>query len=92
MEYKNDPYAELRKNIDGIDRKILDLLNERARYALEIGEIKKKRNDPVYVPAREKDVLDALERNNQGPLSNETVISIFRTIIESVRKMESDLK
>lgn len=44
----------LREEIDKIDSKLLQLLNERSKLALEIGEIKKKYNLPVYDPEREK--------------------------------------
>jgi len=42
----------LRKEIDNIDDTILNLLNKRAKLVIEIGNIKKARNAPLYVPSR----------------------------------------
>ncbi len=71
----------LRKEIDRIDEEILKLLNKRAEVALKIGEIKKAHNAPVYVPGRERAVLDRLVELNRGPFPNEALRYIFREII-----------
>ncbi len=79
---------EQRKRIDEIDRKILDLLNERAKAAIEIGKIKKSTNSVFYVPEREKAVFDRLEEQNAGPMPGAAVKAIFREIISSIRALE----
>ncbi|HII67900.1 MAG TPA: chorismate mutase [Thermococcaceae archaeon] len=48
---------KLRKRIDEIDEQITELLEERARIAKEIGEIKKELNLPIRDEKREKEVL-----------------------------------
>ena len=53
---------EYRNKIDGIDKKILDLLNERANCAVEIGKIKQSPS-AVYVPSRETEVINNLIKN-----------------------------
>ena len=64
--------AELRKKIDAVDNEIVRLLNERYRTAIEIGTWKKDRTAAVYVPEREKAVLDRLCDLNKGPMSAHT--------------------
>lgn len=59
---------KLRKQIDSIDEKLVELINQRAQVAVEIGKLKQGRNDPVYVPHREKEVLDKIAALNKGPL------------------------
>ena len=49
-----------RRRIDEIDRKLVELLNERSRCALEIGKLKRAANLPLYQPEREKEVLEML--------------------------------
>ena len=46
---------ELRKQIDGLDARLLELLNERAQHAIAIGRLKKEHDAAaeVYRPARE---------------------------------------
>ncbi len=56
----SEPLTPLREQIDALDEQILDLLNRRARVALEVGEIKKLTNAPIFRPEREAQVLAAL--------------------------------
>jgi chorismate mutase/prephenate dehydratase len=78
-----------RKEIDITDKKIVELLNKRAKAALEIGKIKKTNSSTVYVPAREKQVLDNVIKNNKGPLSSEDITKIYTEIISSCRGLET---
>ncbi|WP_372519263.1 prephenate dehydratase [Candidatus Ruminimicrobiellum ovillum] len=82
---------QYRTKIDGIDKKILDLLNERAKTAVEIGKIKQS-SSSVYVPSRETEVINNLIKNNKGPLSKQDISGIYREIISVCRGMESELK
>lgn len=82
---------ELRKRIDDLDGQILELLNERARYAQRIGELKRNTSAPFYVPEREKAVFDKIRTHNQGPLSESAVQSIYREIISAIRALEKPI-
>lgn len=83
-----DPLNTFRESIDQIDSKILDLLNRRTEAALEIGRLKKANNQPVYVPEREKAVIERLVKDNHGPLPDEAIQEIFQAIISRVRSFE----
>ena len=60
--------SDWRRRIDEIDIKLVELLNERSKCALEIGRIKQESSIPLYQPDRETEVLENAERSNQGPL------------------------
>ncbi len=79
---------ELRKKIDEIDQKIISLLNERAICAQEIGHIKSKSNAPIYVPEREKTIIEKLLQLNHGPLDERAICSIYREIMSAIRSLE----
>lgn len=79
---------EIRQEIDSIDRKLLELLNERASRSLEVGRIKAEDKDKVFKPLREKDLLDKLSRLNSGPLPENHMFSIWREIISSSRALQ----
>ena len=83
---------KLRGQIDGIDLKILELLNRRTRLALKIGHLKAKGKFQTYVPDREKQVYDRLLANNRGPLSNESIKAIYREIMSVALALEKPLK
>ncbi|SNR85742.1 prephenate dehydratase [Desulfurobacterium atlanticum] len=85
---------ELRKEIDGIDRQIIDLLSRRAKLASEVGEVKRKKGLPFYVPEREAEILTKLEElnKNYGVLPPESIRAIFREIISACRALEEPTK
>ena len=83
--------AALRGEIDRIDDKLLALLNDRARVAVEVGELKAKSGGVVYRPEREKDIYSRLARLNRGPLDQDSVRAIFREVIAACLSLEQPL-
>jgi chorismate mutase len=77
-----------RRRIDEIDRKLVELLNERSRCALEIGKLKQAANLPLYQPEREKEVLENAEHSNPGPLTDGAIRRLFERIIDEARSAE----
>jgi chorismate mutase/prephenate dehydratase len=84
--------GRLRAAIDAIDRQVLALLSERARRALEVGEIKKRDDAPVFRPEREAAVIAGLQADNPGPLPASAVAAIWREIMSACRGLERRLK
>jgi chorismate mutase-like protein len=82
--------AEWRCRIDEIDKKLVELLNERSRCALEIGKLKQEANIPLYQPEREIEVLANAESNNSGPLTDAAIRRLFERIIDEARAAERD--
>ena len=77
-----------RIEIDEIDVELLALFNRRAACALAIGSIKKKTGQPIFVPEREKKVLDKMKAMNAGPLANQSVQSLFQCIMDQMKLIE----
>ncbi len=82
----------LRKEIDALDSKIVDLLNERAKIVLKIGEIKKRNRAQVYVPHREQEVYSRITSQNKGPLSNECLMAMYRELMAGSLVLEKAIK
>ena len=80
--------SDWRQRIDDIDRKLVELLNERSRCALEIGKLKQAANIPLYQPEREIEVLANAENNNSGPLTDAAIRRLFERIIDEARRLE----
>ena len=72
---------ELRKKVDNLDKRIVGYLNQRAKLALQIGELKTKAKRGVFAPDREKEVYNKVTTANKGPLSNNAIKSIYREIM-----------
>jgi len=81
---------KLREAIDEIDGNLLDLLNERARYAQEIGKIKERNGRPVYAPERAEQLMRRLAARNKGPLDEQAIRAIYREIMSASLALEKD--
>jgi chorismate mutase / prephenate dehydratase len=84
----DDKLLPLRQQIDAIDKQLLELLNQRARVAEEVGHVKALTNAPVFRPEREAQVLRGVAERNPGPLKNEDVQLLFREIMSACRALE----
>jgi len=80
--------SDWRRRIDEIDKKLVELLNERSQCALEIGRIKQESNIPLYQPDRESEVLENAESENKGPLTDAAIRRLFERIIDEARSAE----
>jgi len=85
--------AGVRAEIDGIDSELLRLLNERARCAQKVGEIKAAHGDAGYIyrPEREAQVLRRLQDTNPGPLPGENITFFFREVMSACLSLEEPL-
>jgi chorismate mutase-like protein len=79
-----------RRRIDELDRKLVELLNERSRCALEIGRLKQAQHEPLYQPDREREVIENAERANPGPLSDRAIRRLFERILDEARSVERE--
>ena len=85
---KIEDLAECRKQIDGLDIRILALLNQRTKVVEEIGRIKEELGLPIYEPKREDDVFLNVTTHNQGPLPADAVRRLFERIIDEMRTLQ----
>ncbi len=82
----------LRERIDAVDRAILAELNRRAELVEQVGRLKTGRRELVYRAARERDVVEALARDNPGPFPSAALPAVFREIISASRSLEARLR
>ena len=83
---------ELRKQIDELDVRIVQLINQRAAIVRQIGDIKAENSQAVYSPVREHAVYENVTAANAGPLSNESVRAVFREVMSGCIALEKQLK
>ncbi|MBN2412154.1 chorismate mutase [candidate division KSB1 bacterium] len=79
---------ELRKEIDRIDEQILDLLSNRANYAIQIGRFKTQNEISIHSHEREVQILNNVISKNAGPLTENNIKSIFVQIIDACRNLQ----
>ena len=85
------PLADLRARIDALDRRLIDVINERSRLVVEVGRHKQLHNIPIYAPHREAQVLKRVLSHNKGPLPGRTVEAIYRELMSGSFALEKPL-
>jgi chorismate mutase / prephenate dehydratase len=83
--------SAIREKIDAIDTKLLTLLNDRAKLALEVGKIKNRDGLPIYAPDREQLLLRGLMEKNEGPLTESAIRAIYREIMSAALALEKNV-
>ncbi|KOR40083.1 prephenate dehydratase [Xanthomonas oryzae] len=86
--------ADVRAKIDEIDRNIQALIAERAHFAHQVGKAKGKLAAAVdyYRPEREAQVLRMVVDRNEGPLSDEVLVHVYREIMSACLAQQEPLK
>jgi len=86
---QTDALADLRIQIDSLDQQLLSLLNQRAKVAEKVGEIKRAEGSPFFRPDRVAQVIAKIENSNLGPLLNAHVAAIWREIMSACLALEA---
>jgi len=84
-----DGLTDLRAQIDTLDRQLLDMLNQRAQRAEQVGNIKRAEGSPFFRPDRVAQVLEKIQQLNTGPLKNNHVAAIWREIMSACLALEA---
>ncbi|MGP0017604.1 MAG: chorismate mutase [Candidatus Sulfotelmatobacter sp.] len=77
-----------RKKIDEVDRRLVELISERARAVVEIGKLKRDTSMPIYEPDRERIVFANVQEANRGPLPGRDLVRIYERIIDVMRNVQ----
>jgi len=80
--------GDWRKKIDEIDTVLLQLLNLRTEFAVEVARLKEEEGLALCAPEREQKVLANMRNQNDGPLDGEAVTRIFRMIMDESRRIQ----
>jgi chorismate mutase/prephenate dehydratase len=86
--------GDVRARIDSIDAALQSLIQERAGLARMVGKAKGRlpRAIDYYRPEREAQVLRGVVERNDGPLSAEEMLRLFREIMSSCLAQQEPLK
>ena len=79
---------DLRNRIDDLDDQLLSILNERMELVKKVGDLKRSSQSIIYRPEREKQILDRLEKRNDGLLTRQAIDAIFFEIFAVSRNLE----
>jgi len=80
----------LRKEMDGLDEQLTKLLNERTRYAVMVGRIKRALNLPTYSPEREREISKRINKFIEKPLKESSLKRIYERILDESRATQKN--
>src|SRR5699024_5406760 len=87
----NEQLDEMRGKLDQINLEILELINKRAELVQETGQVKEKQGaNRSYDPVRERDMLNLITKQNNGPFDNSTIVHIFKEIFKAGLDLQED--
>ena len=84
----DDRLEPMRKRIDELDAQLVKMLNERAEVVVNIGQVKRDEQSPIYAPDREQRVLEQIRRFNAGPLPDSCFEAIWRELMSGSFALE----
>jgi chorismate mutase len=79
-----------RAKIDALDRRLAEILHERAECVIAIGKIKSAHKMSVFDPEREKEIIRKILHENRGPLDDDALRRIFERVIDECRRIENN--
>jgi len=80
----------LRRRIDALDRRIVELLNERTELARAVGRQKERDGRrAIRDLERERQVLLRVTMANPGPLPQADLLAMYRRLITATRSIET---
>lgn len=84
-----DSLSSIRRKIDALDARLVQLLSARAKLAQQAWQA--KGGTAAYKPEREAQVLRRVRELNKGPLSGATLSRLFTEIMSACRALEEQL-
>ena len=87
-EKTTEALEALRRAVDELDARIVELLAERSELSSQIGRAKLGNGDAVYAPAREADVLERVTRLAGGRIRPQHLRAIYGEILSASRDLQ----
>lgn len=86
----NDQLENLRNQLDDVNLKLLDVINERAKLVQEIGRVKSTQGVNRFDPVRERKMLDLIAEKNEGPFETSTLQHLFKKIFQAGLELQEE--
>ncbi|TFB25070.1 3-deoxy-7-phosphoheptulonate synthase [Filobacillus milosensis] len=78
---------QLREEVDQVNLRILDLINKRGELIKQIGDIKTHQGINVFDPLREREMLDLIIKNHEGPFEYSTIEHLFKEVFKAAKEL-----
>lgn len=81
--------SEIRKRIDEIDEKLIELYRERMALSVEVADFKEKNNLPVFDKKREEEKLLKIKNLSQNEFEEEGLLNLFSILMDDSKKLQN---
>jgi len=85
-----DQLNRLRREMDELNREMLDLLSRRGTLAVEIGKVKRLQGVERYDPVREREMLDFIAASNPGPFETARLQHLFKEMFKASAELQGE--
>lgn len=86
----NRELEQLRKEVEEVNLKLLELINKRGELVQEIGKLKEAQGVSRYDPVREREMLNAIIEHHDGPFETSTIEHLFKEIFKAALELQED--
>ncbi|KYC66386.1 MULTISPECIES: bifunctional 3-deoxy-7-phosphoheptulonate synthase/chorismate mutase [Heyndrickxia] len=86
----NRELEQLRKEVEEVNLKLLELINKRGELVQEIGKLKEAQGVNRYDPIREREMLNAIIEHHDGPFETSTIEHLFKEIFKAALELQED--
>ncbi|AEH54086.1 phospho-2-dehydro-3-deoxyheptonate aldolase [Heyndrickxia coagulans 2-6] len=80
----------MRKEVEEVNLKLLELINKRGELVQEIGKLKEAQGVNRYDPIREREMLNAIIEHHDGPFETSTIEHLFKEIFKAALELQED--
>lgn len=82
---------QLRNEIDSIDKQLVSLLEQRLDVSKKVGAYKRDHHMEIFVPEREKEVIERRTEQTKNPLYRTYIAELFEGIMQVSRRLQSTI-
>jgi 3-deoxy-7-phosphoheptulonate synthase/chorismate mutase len=86
----NQELEQLRKEVEALNLKLLELINRRGKLVQEIGKLKEVQGVNRYDPVREREMLNLIKDHHDGPFEISTIEHLFKEIFKAGLELQED--
>jgi chorismate mutase/prephenate dehydratase len=82
---------ESRKKIDEVDRRMVELFEQRMKLAMDIADYKRSAGKPIYDAAREEEKIATLTALTESEFNKRAIADLFKQIMSLSRRLQYTL-
>ncbi|PKR79310.1 chorismate mutase [Halalkalibacillus sediminis] len=86
----NNQLDQLRHQLDDVNIRLLDMINQRGQLVKQIGDLKKGQGMKAFDPVREREMLDHIIEHHKGPFEYATIEHLFKEIFKAAKELQED--